>query len=163
MNWVNIAIIVVGIIFALIGLRQGIIRTLFTLAGLIGGVVLAGNYYQSLANVLSSEGASWAGIAAFAIILIATLIVANIIGSLIARLLHLLMLGWVDRVFGFILGAGVGGVLCAAILAIVGKYLPGIGQDLIGESSLAKLLMEQFPLLLALLPQEFDFIRNFFR
>ena len=54
MNWVDIAIIVVGIIFAVIGLRHGIVRTLFTLAGLIGGVALAGNYYQPLANVLSS-------------------------------------------------------------------------------------------------------------
>jgi hypothetical protein len=32
----------------------------------------------------------------------------------------------------------------------------------ISQSVIAKFLMSQFPLLLALLPKEFDFIRNFF-
>jgi len=32
----------------------------------------------------------------------------------------------------------------------------------ISQSVMAKLLMEQFPLLLALLPEEFDFIGDFF-
>jgi membrane protein required for colicin V production len=163
MNWLDIAIIVISIIFAFIGLKHGIIRTAFTLAGLVGGVVLAGYYYGSLADMLSPEGASWAGIASFAIILIVTLIAANVAGSLAARTLHLLMLGWVDKTSGFILGAGVGGVLCAAILTIVSKYFPGMGQDVVGQSITAKLLIERFPLLLALLPEEFDFVRNFFR
>ena len=61
----------------------------------------------------------------------------------------------------FVLGAGIGGMLCAAVLAIVGKYLPGT-EEAISHSAIAKLLMEQFPLLLALLPGEFDFIRDFF-
>jgi len=52
-------------------------------------------------------------------------------------------------------------MLCAAVLAIVGKYLPGT-EEAISHSAIAKLLIEQFPLLLALLPEEFDFIRDFF-
>jgi uncharacterized membrane protein required for colicin V production len=74
-----------------------------------------------------------------------------------------LRLGWVDRVFGFIVGAGIGGMLCAAILAIISKYFPGIGQDVVSQSAIARLLIEQFPLLLALLPEEFDFVRDFFQ
>lgn len=161
MNWVDIAIIVVGVIFALIGLRHGVIRTAFTFAGLAGGIVLAGHYYQLLAKVFSPDGANWAGITAFAIILIATLIAANVLGLLVAHLLHLLRLGWVDKVIGFIVGAGIGGVLCAAILTIVSKYFPGMGQDVVSQSAIARLLIDQFPLLMALLPEEFDFIRNF--
>jgi hypothetical protein len=38
-----------------------------------------------------------------------------------------------------------------------------MGQDVVGQSITAKLLIERFPLLLALLPEEFDFVRNFFR
>jgi membrane protein required for colicin V production len=163
MNWIDIAIIVVGVLFALIGLWQGVIRTVFTLAGLIGGIVLAGHYYQPFANVLSPDGASWAGIAAFAIILVVTVIVVNILGLLVARFLHLLRLGWVDKAFGFIIGAGIGGMLCAAILTIISKYFPGMGQDVVSQSAIAKLLIEQFPLLLALLPEEFDFVRDFFQ
>jgi membrane protein required for colicin V production len=161
MNWLDIVIIVVAVLFGIMGLRQGIIRTVFGIAGLIGGIVLAGRYYDELAAVFSSSGATWANIAAYAIILIATLIVAGVIGSLVAKLVHLVLLGWLDRLVGFVLGFFIGGLLCAAVLAIVVKYYPG-AEGVISQSGLAKFLMEGFPLLLALLPGEFDFIRDFF-
>ena len=161
MNWLDIVIIVVAVLMGFVGLRQGIIRTVFGIAGLVGGIVLAGRYYGGLAAVLSPSGATWANIAAYAIILIATLIVAGVIGWLVARLVHLVLLGWLDRLVGCILGVVIGGLLCAAVLAIVGKYYPG-AEAVISQSGLARFLMGGFPLLLALLPEEFDFIRNFF-
>jgi membrane protein required for colicin V production len=161
MNWLDIVIIVVAVLLGIVGLRQGIIRTVFGIAGLIGGIVLAGRYYGGLAALLSPSGATWANIAAYAIILFATLIVAGVIGSLVAKLVHLVMLGWLDRLVGCILGVVIGGLLCAAVLAIVLKYYPGT-EPVIAQSGVAEFLMEQFPLLLALLPKEFDFIRDFF-
>ena len=161
MNWLDIVIIVVAVLMGFLGLRQGIIKTVFGIAGLIGGIVLAGRYYSGLAAVLSPSGATWANIAAYAIILIATLIVAGVIGWLVARLVHLVLLGWLDRLVGCILGVVIGGLLCAAVLAIVGKYYPG-AEAVISQSGLARFLMGGFPLLLALLPKEFDFIRDFF-
>ena len=161
MNWLDIVIIVVAVLMGFLGLRQGIIRTVFGIAGLIGGIVLAGRYYGGLAAVLSPSGATWANIAAYAIILIATLIVAGVIGWLVARLVHLVLLGWLDRLVGCILGVVIGGLLCAAVLAIVGKYYPG-AEAVISQSGLARFLMGGFPLLLALLPKEFDLIRDFF-
>jgi len=161
MNWLDIVIIVVAVLLGIVGLRQGIIRTVFGIAGLIGGIVLAGRYYGGLAALFSPAGATWANIAAYAIILFATLIVAGVVGSLVAKLVHLVMLGWLDRLVGFILGVVIGGPLCAAILAIVSKAYPGT-KAVIGQSGVAEFLMGQFPLLLALLPKEFDFIRDFF-
>jgi len=161
MNWLDIVIIVVAVLLGLAGLRQGIIRTAFGIAGLIGGIVLAGRYYDELAALLSSSGATWVNIAAYAIILIATLIVAGVVGSLVAKLVHLVLLGWLDRLVGCVLGVFIGGLLCAAVLAIVVKYYPGT-EAVISQSGVAKFLMEGFPLLLALLPGEFDFIRDFF-
>jgi membrane protein required for colicin V production len=161
MNWLDIVIIVVAVLLGLVGLRQGIIRTVFGIAGLIGGIVLAGRYYGGLAALLSPSGATWANIAAYAIILLATLIVAGVVGSLVAKLVHFVMLGWLDRLVGCVLGVIIGGLLCAAVLAIVGKYYPGT-EAFISQSVIAKFLMERFPLLLALLPEEFDFIRDFF-
>jgi len=161
MNWLDITIIVISIVFGIVGLRQGAIKAAFSIAGLVGGIALAGRYYQPFAALLSPGGASWAGIAAYAIILVATLVVAGVIGWLVAKLAHIVMLGWLDRLIGFILGAGVGSMLCAAALAIGSKYLPG-AEGAISQSVVAQFLMEQFPLLLALLPEEFDFIRDFF-
>ena len=161
MNWLDIVIIVIILLFGMMGLWKGAIKAVFGIAGLLGGIALAGRYYQTLASILSPSGAVWSGIAAYIIILVVTLIVASIVGWLIAQLVHITMLGWVDRVVGFVFGAGVGGMLCGAVLAIVSKYLPGAEQAT-SHSTMAKLLMQQIPLLLALLPEEFDFIRVLF-
>lgn len=163
MNWLDIVIIVVGLGLAILGLSKGLIRMAFSIIGLIGGIALAGVYYDSLAGFLSSSGASWAGIAAFAIIVIATMIVANLVGSSIKKLTNLLLLGWIDHVFGSILGIIGGGMLCAAVLSIVSKYFPGWGHDVVAQSTMAGLVMEKFPLLLGLLPDDFNFINDFFQ
>jgi uncharacterized membrane protein required for colicin V production len=84
-----------------------------------------------------------------------------VVGRFVAQLIHLVLLEWLDRLVGFILGVFIGGLLCAAFLAIAVKYDPGT-EAVISQSGLAKFLMEGFPLLLALLPGEFDFIRDFF-
>ncbi|MFP3879374.1 MAG: CvpA family protein [Dehalococcoidia bacterium] len=161
MNWLDIVIIVVAGILGFVGLRNGIIRTAFGIAGLIGGIVLAGHYYGGLASLISPAGGIWATIAAYAIILLATLIVASVIGRFVARLVHIAMLGWLDRLIGFLLGAFIGSMLCAAVLAIVSKYYPAT-EAVVAQSAMARFLMAGFPLLLALLPEEFDMIRNFF-
>ena len=57
---------------------------------------------------------------------------------------------------GFVLGA----IFCGAILAIWVKFL---GAGAIADSGIATLLLDRFPLVLALLPSEFDGIRSFFQ
>lgn len=161
MNWLDIVIIIVTLLLGMLGLWRGAIKAVFGIVGLIGGIALAGHYYLPLASILSPGEAIWSKIAAYAIILVAILIVASVIGWFVARLVHIVMLGWVDRLIGFILGAAIGSMLCAAVLAIVSKYLPSTGEA-ISHSVIANFLMEQFPLLLALLPEEFDFIHGFF-
>jgi membrane protein required for colicin V production len=161
MNWLDILIIVAALLLGFVGLRQGIIRTVFGIAGLIGGIVLAGRHYGALAGVLSPGGAIWASVAAYAIILIATLVVAGLVGHFIAKLVSLAALGWLDRLIGFLLGVFVGLLLSAAALAIVAKIYPG-SEATISQSVVAKFLIAQLPLVLALLPKEFGSIRNFF-
>ena len=161
MSWLDATIIVIALVFGLSGLRKGAIRAAFDIAGLVAGIVLAGRYYQSLASILSSSGAVWAKIAAYAIILLVTLVVASVIGWIVAKLVHITILGWIDRLVGLVLGVAIGSMLCAAALAIVSKYFPS-SEAIISQSAIARFLMDQFPLLLVLLPEEFDFIRDFF-
>lgn len=146
MNWLDIVIIVVVALLGIAGLRQGMIRTVFGIAGLIGGIFLAGRYYDELASLLFPSGATWANIAAYAIIAIATLIVAGVIGWLLAKLVSFVAFGWLDRLVGCILGVVIGGLLCAAILAIVVKYYPGMDAT-VDQSVIARFLVGGFPLL----------------
>jgi membrane protein required for colicin V production len=146
MNWLTIVIIVVIVGLGIAGLRQGLIRTVFGIAGLIGGIFLAGRYYDELAARLFPSGAMWGNIAAYAIILIATLVVAGVIGWLLAKLVNFAALGWLDKLVGGILGVVIGGLLCAAILAIAVKYYPGMATT-VDQSVIARFLVGGFPLL----------------
>jgi membrane protein required for colicin V production len=145
-NWLDIIIIVVVVLLGIAGLRQGMIRTVFGIAGLIGGIFLAGRYYDELASLLFPSGAIWANIAAYAIIAVATLVVAGVIGWLLAKLVNFAALGWLDKLVGSILGIVIGGLLCAAILAIAVKYYPGM-EATINQSVIARFLVGGFPLL----------------
>jgi|SRR4030042_129733 membrane protein required for colicin V production len=146
MNWLDIVIIIVVVSLGIAGLRQGLIRTVFGIAGLIGGIFLAGRYYDELAARLFPSGAIWGNIAAYAIILIATLVVAGVIGWLLAKLINFAALGWLDKFMGFILGVVIAGLLCAAILAIAVKFYPGM-EATINQSVIARFLVGGFPLL----------------
>ena len=161
MNWVDIVIIAGAVLFGLLGLRQGFIKALFGILGLIVGIVLAGHFYQPLALKFSSEGAAWAGIAAYAIILVVTVIAAGVAGWFVAKTVHALLFGWLDRLLGFILGAFMGCMLCGAMLAILCKYVPSV-EAAVAQSAVAATVMKGFPLLLALLPENFGFLSGLF-
>src|SRR4030066_531884 len=109
MNWLDIVIIIVVVSLGIAGLRQGLIRTVFGIAGLIGGIFLAGRYYDELAERLFPSGAIWGNIAAYAIIAIATLVVAGVIGWLLAKLVNFAAAGWGGKGLGFFLGVVFGG------------------------------------------------------
>ena len=169
MNWVDAIIIIVALISAYIGYKQGLIRTVFSFIGLIVGVVLAGQWSDSLANLLSSDRAQWAYIVAFAIILIVVLVAANLAGAVLKGFIKFMMLGWLDSLGGIVLGLLVGAIAVAAILTSVGlwaHYVPGTVESTsakaIGGSALANLLIDNFGLVLGLLPGEFDAVKEFF-
>jgi membrane protein required for colicin V production len=162
MHWLDIVILVLIVIPTLIGLRIGIIKALLTVAGTVVGVILAGRYYAALAEQLTfiSEP-GLAKIAGFAIILIGVMIIAAVLASLIKWVVSVVMLGWVNKLGGAIFGFILGAIFCSALLTLWVKYI-GIAEP-IYESFLATLLLDSFPVVLALLPAEFDSVRSFFK
>ncbi len=162
MHWLDIAILVVVVIAIFLGLRIGIIKAVLSLAGLIVGVILAGHFYVPLSEQLSFiPQAGIAEIVAFAIILIGVMIIASVLAALLKWTASLVMLGWVNRLGGAVFGLVMGALFCSALLAIWIKFLGIAG--IISESSLAAILLDRFPAVLALLPDEFDAIRSFFQ
>ena len=162
MNLVDIAIVVVIVVPTLIFLRMGIIKAVLSLVGLIVGVILAGQFYEVLSTQLSFiPQAGVAEIVAYAIILIGVMIVAAVLARLLKWVTSMMMLGWVNKLGGAAFGFVLGVLLCSALLAIWAKYLGTIG--IVSQSILAAILLDRFPLVLALLPGEFDAIRSFFR
>ena len=162
MNWLDIVILVLIAIPTLIGLRIGIIKAVLSLTGVIAGVILAGQYRTALAEKLTFiSQANLAEITAFAIILIGVMIIAAMLASLLKWIVSAVLLGWVNRLGGAAFGFVLGCIFCGALLAIWTKSL-GI-QDPLAESALATLLLDRLPIILALLPGEFDSVRSFFQ
>ncbi len=162
MNWLDIVIIVVIAISAFGGLKNGLIKAVLSLAGLIVGVVLAGRYYTPLSEQLTFiPQDNIARIVAFAIILIGVMIIAGVLANLLKWAVSAVMLGWVNRIGGAIFGLVLGAVFCGALLAMWIKFM-GI-QSIIVESAMANMLLDFFPVVLALLPDEFDTVRSFFQ
>jgi membrane protein required for colicin V production len=162
MNWLDIIIIVLLAISTLMGLRVGIIKAVLSLAGVIIGVILAGRFYPALAQQLTFiSQENLARIAAFAIILIGIMVVAGILALVLKWLASAVLLGWVNRLGGAIFGLVLGAIVCSALLAILAKFLDTAGS--INDSGLANLFLDRFPMILALLPEEFDAVRSFFQ
>ena len=162
MSWVDIVIIAVLIISTILGLRTGIIKAVLSLAGLIIGVILAGRYYVPLSEQLAFiPQAGVAKIVAFVIILIGVMVIAGVLASLLKWAASIVMLGWVNRLGGATFGLVLGAIFCGALLATWVKFL-GIAGVIV-ESALTRTLLDYFPVVLALLPGEFDAIRSFFQ
>jgi membrane protein required for colicin V production len=162
MNWLDVLILVIIGVATFSGLRTGLIKAIFTLAGVIIGIILAGRLYVPLSEQLTFISQdSIARIVAFVIILGIVMVIAGVLASVLKWIASIVMLGWVNRLGGAVLGFIFGAFFCGALLSIWVKFL-GISAP-VAESGLAILLLDRFPLALALLPEEFNAIRSFFQ
>ncbi|HJW88546.1 MAG TPA: CvpA family protein, partial [Dehalococcoidia bacterium] len=145
--------ILVGITLALgayTGLRKGIVGMVLPLVGLVIGVHLAGRYYQTLAERVFHSQASSMQIISFVLILLAVILAASLVAALVSRALSLILLGWLNGLLGGVLGILLAMMAWGTLLAII-LLFPGLAPEgLIGDSFFAGLIVERFPLLLAL-------------
>jgi membrane protein required for colicin V production len=160
-NWLDIVIGIILVVGFFLGMKFGLIKALLLLVGLVIGIVVAGNFYTLLADQFSSLPVQVANVLAYLIILAVVMAVVSIIALILTKFATLIMLGWINTLGGGIFGLFLGCFLCAAILAIFVKYTGG-GSTIASNSLLGRFLLDIFPVVLALLPSEFDSIRSFF-
>ena len=160
MNWVDIVIIIYLVLSVITGFTQGLIRTLLSIIGLIVGILLASHFYKQLGNVLTFiSNKDWANIVAFIIILVVVMGIAALVAILLRSLIKAIMLGWVDRLGGAVVGLILGALSVSAFLAIIVKYT---NTSVITESKLAGFFLDKFPIILKFMPSEFQNIKDFF-
>jgi membrane protein required for colicin V production len=149
--------------------RGGFTHTLLPLVGIMLAVALAGLFYGSVADLLSSwlDSRSQATIIAFFIVFVLVLIASVELFLIFASIStskrpNVPMIGWVDRVGGLIFGLTIGSIMSGAFLSLAAKYSsPGL-ETTIKDSALAAFFLDHFPFVLHLLPNEFDTVRQFF-
>ena len=163
MNGLDIFIGISLVIGAAAGLKKGLVGMVLPLLGILVGLALAGRFYGSLAERLFSSQGDTARIIAFVIILLVVFVAASIAAGLISKALSLAFLGWVNGLLGAILGVLLGVVTWGAVLTALVRFIPFAPDSFLRGSFLAGLIVDRFPLILALLPPDFDRVRDFFR
>jgi len=162
MNGLDIVILGVIAVATFGGLLIGLIAAGLSLAGIIVGIILAGRYYLPFSQQLGFiPEENIAQVVAFAIILVGVMLIAVALAMVLRWAFSLIKLGLIDRIGGAVFGLAAGWLLCGAMLAVWVKFV-GAGATVTG-SVLASLLLEHFPVVLGLLPAEFDAVRSFFQ
>jgi membrane protein required for colicin V production len=160
MHWLDILLLVALVIPTFFGLKQGLIKAVLSLVGLIVGVIVAGSFYKQLASILGFiDNPDIANVVAYVLILVVVLVIAAVAAKLLKTFIKVVMLGWVNTAGGAVFGFFIGMIFLGAILATWEKFF---GPDMLVNSFIAGFLLDKFPLVLGLLPQEFDVVRDFF-
>jgi membrane protein required for colicin V production len=120
------AIVVVIVLTVLGGLARGFFRSVSSLGGLVLGVALGAWNYQLLAAplkpLLHSEEA--ADIAAFLLIALVVMIAASILGSMLAKAVHEIGLGCLDRLAGGVFGFFQGALMVTLVILVTVAFYP---------------------------------------
>ena len=138
-NWVDFVILAILALPAIAGFRFGLIKAVTSLASIILGIMLATALWRQAADIagafVSDERAA-AFIGYLSILLI--VIIAGVVVSYVLRtILTMLLLGWVDKVGGVLLGLFIGCIIVAAFIFALESFGGTVGGDALAESGLS--------------------------
>lgn len=122
MNYLDIIIGIILIIFALGGLKNGIIREAFSLAAFIGGIYgaiklsdMVGQWLGKLINV----NEDLMSVISFIVVFIALALIINWLGNVIAGIIESVSLGFIDKLGGVAFGIAKGFLLVGIIILLL--------------------------------------------
>jgi membrane protein required for colicin V production len=158
MNWLDGVIVIALIGFTVAAFRAGLIREVVTLVAVVVGVLVAGHYYDDLADdvLLFIKNDKAAKVIAFLSLFGSVALLGQLAAFLMKQAVSMLLLGWLDHVAGGVFGLLKGLVLVELFLMVFVTY-PYLGLDkAIDGSGIAPLFLDNGPALLKLLPGEFN-------
>ena len=158
MNWVDVAIVIVLAWFTFSAFSAGVIREVVTIVGVALGVVLAGLFYKDLADDvrLAIDTDHAPEIIAFLVIFGACFLAGQLAAMVLKQTASLLMLGTFDHLFGAVFGF-VKGMVVVELLLILFVTFPTLDlRNTIDQSMFGPLFLHGMPVLLRVLPAEFD-------
>ncbi|HKO87556.1 MAG TPA: CvpA family protein [Burkholderiales bacterium] len=134
MTWVDYAALAVLGLSILIGLWRGLVREVLSLVGWVAALFLAAQFAPSVALWLPQDFITPLGrqlIAAVGIFVVISLI-AGLIALLVAKAVHAVGLGLIDRSMGAIFGLGRGLLVllvCTILIGLTGFVKSAVWRD----------------------------------
>ncbi|ARR02141.1 putative membrane protein, CvpA family [Campylobacter vicugnae] len=124
-TWFDIIVIAVVVILGIKGVINGLIKEVFGLIGIIGGVIIASRNADLVGEQISlylyelSDSAEF--FFGFLLALLLFWFVCLLLGNLLSKMLKMSGLGFIDRLLGFFVGAAKIFLVLAILAAIVSK------------------------------------------
>lgn len=121
--WIDIAVVALTLILGVKGIINGLIKELFGLIGLIGGLVVATRFSDVAEkfineNIYKFDNSSMLQFVAFVSLWMVFWLICLLIGKFLAKMLALSGLGFLDRLGGFVVGSAKIFLTFAAVLAV---------------------------------------------
>ena len=159
MNWLDFVIIIVLGVFTLIGIYRGLIKQVFSIAALIGGIVVGFILYDIAGGLFLDIGLvdneSIANVGGFIITAFLAYLIIQILGWITSKLIGSLQLSWINRTAGGVLGFAIGGVVSFLIVSSAGMFYSD--KDSVVETSvLVPYLEGAYTVVKETLPEDFD-------
>jgi membrane protein required for colicin V production len=140
-TWLDAGVIVLLAGSAALGLVRGFLKEVISLAALVVGLVLAGQFYHQAAGLFTRwveapEVRSWMG---FVAVFLAVLVLAGIGLWVADRILKFAALKWVDRLLGGLFGLLRGWLVATVLVLAMGAF--SFGARTLQESTFAPYLL----------------------
>lgn len=132
LDWVLVG---VGAFCVLRGILRGAVSQVFGIAGVLGGFVLASHHYEALAVQVSRTFPNLSGAPAISFILLfcLTWFCVALVGYAIARLLRKTGLGFLDRLWGGVIGFGKALLIAIVTISMLTVFIPANNPLLTGS------------------------------
>jgi len=146
MNWLDIVVIVIIVLFTLAAFSAGLIREVVTLVAVIAGILIAGALYNKLAKdvlvFIDNEDAAQA--VAYLTLFGAVYLFGQIGAYVLKTGAALLMLGPLDHLGGAVFGFVKGIIVVQTLLVIFAAY-PSLGLDsAVADSHVARRIVDDY-------------------
>ncbi len=155
MNVLDLFFVVVLGFFLFRGIYRGLVLEVASIGGLIAGFLAANRFYMDVypwvQDIINNE--TWAQIISYLSIFLISMAAVALLAFFLRSLLRMIMLGWLDRMGGGLLGFIKAGLICSISLLLLTVFLPA-EHSLVADSRIAPYIFELSESLAGYLPQD---------
>jgi membrane protein required for colicin V production len=125
MNFIDLILILIILLFAIQGFRKGLIYEIASLAGLILGIYASFHFAGYLEGYLAeylNVPEKYSAVTAFILIFLLVVIVLHLVGKIIENIIDLVALGFLNKLAGSVFGLAKGIVLLSLAFLVLNHF-----------------------------------------
>jgi membrane protein required for colicin V production len=158
MNALDWVLIFVGAFWVLRGLMRGAVSQIFGIAGILAGFYMASHQYQFVGAMINKQFPSLPGNAvlpvSFILMFLLTWFIIAVIGHWIVRMMRMAGMGFLDRLWGGMIGFGKALLFSVIVISLLILFSPGENPALVTQSQLAPMVMQASQYIFKLAPAQ---------